>query len=272
MIDPDDIQKSIAGGMDKDNIQVDMHPAEITVRFKGRPPTGLRGKDEVQEYALFCAACAGKNSHQQAAKLQVFRKELIDIIPEWIENYGPRELRKLHLTQFGAYSNSMNWFQLMTFLDGYDFISEAIKRSKLGKWSLLAPGFKAMATDPEFPGKIGDRMRKVEKYSGYGIKTASLFNMHVFGEKCAVLDTYILRWLAGDTMFHDAPIDIRPPFYRDVPRQSISNWDVYRRWEDAFLSECYRRGMETLELDREIWLHSRIKTEKPKHEQKELKI
>ena len=139
----------------------------------------------------------------------------------------------------------------------------------IGKYNLLLL-FQGYGTWPRFP-KIGD-MRKVEKYSGYGIKTASLFNMHVFGEKCAVLDTYILRWLAGDTMFHDAPIDIRPPFYKDVPRQSISNWDVYRRWEDAFLSECYRRGMETLELDREIWLHSRIKTEKPKHEQKELKI
>ena len=257
MIDPDDIQKSIAGGMDKDNIQVDMHPAEITVRFKDRPPTGLRGKDEVQEFALFCAACAGKNSHQQAAKLVRFEEELWDVLFERTDKIGV---------------GRTTIFDVINVLDGHDHVAEAIKRSKLGKWNLLAPGFKAMATDPEFPGKIGDRMRKVEKYSGYGIKTASLFNMHVFGEKCAVLDTYILRWLAGDIMFHDAPIDIRPPFYRDVPRQSISNWDVYRRWEDAFLSECYRRGMETLELDREIWLHSRIKTEKPKHEQKELKI
>jgi hypothetical protein len=257
MIDPDNIQKSIAGGVDKDNIQVDMHPADITVRFKDRPPTGLFDKDAVEEYALFCAACAGKNSHQQAAKLASFEEELSGVVYEWHYDYKAT----LNVSVHELAGASM--FDLMRYMDGYDFISEAIKRSKLGKWSLLAPGFKAMATDPDFPGKIGDRLDKVAKYSGYGIKTASLFNMHVFGEPCAVLDTYILKWLSGHAMFHDAPIDVRPPFYKNVPQQSISNWDVYRRWEDAFLSECYRRGMTALELDRQIWIHARIKTEKP---------
>jgi hypothetical protein len=265
MIDPDNIQRSIAGGMDKNNIQVDMHPADITVRFKDRPPTALRSRDDVQEYALFCAACAGKNSHQQAAKLQAFREELYEVIREWASDY--MKPRVFNIKELGT---ATSLFEMMTFMDGYDFISEAIKRSKLGKWNLLAPGFKAMATDSDFPGKIGDRLAKVAKYSGYGIKTASLFNMHVFGEPCAVLDTYILKWLSGHAMFHDAPIDVRPPSYKGVPQQSINKWDVYQRWEDAFLSECYRRGMTALELDRQIWIHARIKTEKPKINQGEL--
>lgn len=239
MIDPDNIQKSIAGGVGVENIQVDMHPADITVRFKDRPPTGLFDKDAVQKYALFCAACAGKNSHQQSAKLELFI--------EFLER------------TFGKHKV----FDLINMSDDVQLL-QAMKYSGIGKYNLLLPGFRAMALDLRFPGKIGDRMRKVERYSGYGIKTASLFNMHVFGEPCAVLDTYILKWLSGHAMFHDAPIDVRPPSYKNVPQQSISNWDVYRRWEDAFLSECYRRGMTALELDRQIWVHARIKTEKPK--------
>jgi hypothetical protein len=264
MIDPDNIQKSIAGGVDVENIQVDMHPADITVRFKDRSPTGLFDKDAVEEYALFCAACAGKNSHQQAKKLVSFREELADVVHEWHYDYKAELKVSVH-ELMGA-----GMFDLMRCMDGHDFISEAIKRSKLGKWSLLAPGFKAMAMDTTFPGKIGDRLDKVERYAGYGIKTASLFHMHVFGEPCAVLDTYILRWLSGHAMFHDAPIDVRPPAYKGVPQQSINKWDVYQRWEDAFLSECYRRGMTALDLDREIWVHARIKTEKPKINQGEL--
>ena len=194
----------------------------------------------------------------------MFSEGLCDVIHEW--HYDYKAELKISIQELLTTS----LFGMMRAMDGYDYISEAIKRSKLGKWNLLAPGFKAMATDPDFPGKLGDRRDKVAKYSGYGIKTASLFNMHVFHEQCACLDTYILRWLAGDTMFHDAPIDILPPSYKNVPRQSISNWDVYERWEDAFLSQCVRRGVSPLELDKQIWLHARIKTEKPKTRELEL--
>ena len=239
-IDPDDIQGSIAGKDASTSILVEHHPVEVYVRFKGRNPTANLDKPNLQRYALFCAACAGKNSHQQSAKLDMF------------EEFLQRTFGKHHRI-----------FDLINMADDVQLL-QALKYSALGKYNLLLPGFKAIALDPEWPGKKGDRLAKVAKYSGYGIKTASLFNMHAFHEWCACLDTYILRWLAGDAMFHDAPIEIKPPSYKNVPRQSISNWDIYERWEDAFLSQCGQRGLSPLELDKQIWLHSRIKTEKPK--------
>ena len=263
-IDPDNIQGSLAYDKDYDGAFVEMSSVQIGRLHKDRNNYGTWDAEAVERFALFCAACAGKNSHQQSAKLVCFAEGLCDVIHEW--HYDYKAELKISIQELLTTS----LFGMMRAMDGYDYISEAIKRSKLGKWNLLAPGFKAMATDPDFPGKLGDRRDKVAKYSGYGIKTASLFNMHVFHEQCACLDTYILRWLAGDTMFHDAPIDILPPSYKGVPRQSISNWDVYERWEDAFLSQCVRRGMSPLELDKQIWLHARIKTEKPKTRELEL--
>ena len=270
MIDPDDIQGSLwSTDINRDNaVGIHMSPVQIQ-RFKGpewRLQQGAIPKDSVQKFGLFCASCAGKNSHQQAAKLVSFEEELWDVVYEKTERQWDKYQEMVRIIGSGYIFNVINA------LDGHDHVSEAIKRSKLGKWSLLAPGFKAMATDPDFPGKLGDRLDKVEKYAGYGIKTASLFNMHVFHEECACLDTYILRWLAGDAMFHDAPIDILPPSYKGVPRQSISKWDIYERWEDAFLSQCVKRGMSSLELDKQIWIHARIKTEKPKINQGELTL
>jgi hypothetical protein len=257
-IDPDNIQGSLAYDKGYSNEYVEMSSVRIGRLHKDRNNVGVWDAVAVERFAMFCAACAGKNSHQQSAKLDRFSEDLFDVVHEWVVDYKA-ELIDINIEDIGMVS----MFGLMRSIAGYDYISEAIKRSKLGKWNLLAPGFKAMAMDDTFPGKMGDRLDKVAKYSGYGLKTASLFNMHVFHEPCACLDTYILRWLAGDTMFHDAPIDILPPSYKGVPRQSISNWDVYSRWEDAFLSECVRRGMSPLELDKQIWIHARIKTEKP---------
>lgn len=225
--------------------KVDMSSVRISRLHEDRDNVGVWGKDQVQRFALFCAACAGKNSHQQSAKLEIFVKELVGI--------------------FGSHTV----FDLINMSTDKQILS-AMKHSGIGKYNLLLPGFKAMALDWDFPGNMGDRRRKVEMYSGYGLKTASLFNMHVFHETCACLDTYILRWLAGDAMFADAPVRISPPSYKGVPKQSISNWDVYERWEHAFLAECVKRGLSPLELDKEIWIHARIKTEKPKQE--ELKI
>ena len=172
------------------------------------------------------------------------REELWDVVYEKTERQWDKYQEMVRIIGSGYIFNVINA------LDGHDHVSEAIKRSKLGKWSLLAPGFKAMATDPDFPVSWAIDWTRWRSMRGYGIKTASLFNMHVFHEECACLDTYILRWLAGDAMFHDAPIDILPPSYKGVPRQSISKWDIYERWEDAFLSQCVKRGMSSLELDK----------------------
>ena len=253
-INPDDIQGSLrysdsaiwCSRSKAKMMCVEMSPVQIKRLHDDRNSYGVWDYHSVERFAMFCAACAGKNSHQQSEKLDMFEEFL----------------RR-------SFGQDLGLFDIIRQADDEQILM-AMRYSALGKYNLLLPGFKAMARDDSFPGEMGDRRDKVAKYSGYGIKTASLFNMHIFHEECACLDTYILRWLAGDAMFHDAPIEARPPSYKNVPRQSISNWDIYERWEDAFLSTCYKRGLKALQLDKLIWVHARIKTEKPKVKQGEL--
>lgn len=250
-INPDDLQQSIFGsGIERRDGEIHMDTDRALVaQFPYKPELGryLSASVEVdatQRFMAFCPSCAGKNSHQQSKKLD----ELIAFLSA---NTGEED------TPFGYFLRS-----------GVDGLTEAIKATKLGKWSLLAPSLYETAKFYEEHG-FGEPDLDPQVYTklpGWGLKTARLFQMHVFHEPCAVLDTYILKWLAGNERFDGT--DVAPPkHYKDVPTQSISKWETYQRWEDAFLAECVRRNLSPLELDKAIWVHARIKPKQDKTEE-----
>jgi hypothetical protein len=247
-INPDDLQQSIFGsGIERRDGAIHMDTdRELVAQFPYKPELGryLSASVEVdatQRFMAFCPSCAGKNSHQQATKLD----ELIAFLSH---NVGEED------TPFGLFLRS-----------GIKGLTEAIKATKLGKWSLLAPSlFETAKFYKEHGfGRPNLDPRVYTYLPGWGLKTARLFQMHVFHEPCAVLDTYILKWLAGDERFNGT--NVTPPKnYKDVPTQSISKWETYQRWEDAFLAECVRRNLSPLELDKAIWVHARIKPKQDK--------
>ena len=243
-INPDDLQKSIfTPPADGERELVSMFPYKPDL---DRYLTGSVEVDATQRFMAFCPSCAGKNSHQQSKKLD----ELIAFLSSGNTQTLPFDL----------------------FIEaGIRGLTEAIKATKLGKWSLLAPSLfeTAMFYKEHGFGRPNLDPRVYTYLPGWGLKTARLFQMHVFHEPCAVLDTYILKWLAGDVRFDGT--DVAPPkHYKNVPTQSISKWDTYQRWEDAFLAECVRRSMSPLELDQAIWVHARIKPKQNKINQGEL--
>ena len=124
-----------------------------------------RTEAELQEFLLFCAVVAGKNSHQQAKKLQAFLNLGTGNSPfEKINNMGSilqvyLNLRKVAMGQ-------------------YDRISGVF-------WAVA--GWKHLGT------------RDVDDFmliKGIGAKTARFFVMHSRpNQQIAVLDTHILKWL-----------------------------------------------------------------------------
>jgi hypothetical protein len=259
-INPDDLQQSIFGsGIERRDGEIHMDTdRELVAQFPYKPELGryLSASVEVdatQRFMAFCPSCAGKNSHQQSKKLD----ELIAFLSSGDTQTPlsiPWKPGDTHTLPFDLFIKA-----------GIKGLTEAIKATKLGKWSLLAPSLYETAKFYEERGFGQPDLdpRVYTKLPGWGLKTARLFQMHVFHEPCAVLDTYILKWLAGDKRFHGT--DVEPPkHYKDVPTQSISKWETYQRWEDAFLAECVRRNLSPLELDKAIWVHARIKPKQDK--------
>lgn len=272
-INPDDLQQSIFGSgierrdgeihMDTDRELVSMFPYKPDL---GRYLTGSVEVDATQRFMAFCPSCAGKNSHQQSKKLD----ELIAFLSSGNTQTLPK--RKLELIQKHNKKHGKDTLPFDLFIEaGIRGLTEAIKATKLGKWSLLAPSLfeTAMFYKEHGFGRPNLDPRVYTYLPGWGLKTARLFQMHTFHEPCAVLDTYILKWLAGDERFNGT--DVAPPKnYKNVPTQSISKWETYQRWEDAFLAECVRRSMSPLELDQAIWVHARIKPKQDNINQGEL--
>ena len=76
-IDPDNIQGSLAYDKDYDGAFVEMSSVQIGRLHKDRNNYGTWDAEAVERFALFCAACAGKNSHQQSAKLVCFLRDCV---------------------------------------------------------------------------------------------------------------------------------------------------------------------------------------------------
>jgi hypothetical protein len=175
---------------------------------------------ELEEFALFAAAVAGKTAKIQAEKLDDF---LSKIEKDYSNGDGP----------FGLVQKTV-----------FDSTLENRMRSvKLGKYSLLVPCYRAMSL-VDRSGEHWLRSVDVEtlkKYPGIGNKTARFFVMHSREDtEVATLDTHVLSWM-------DENLDVN--VHERAPRSDRE----YERLEHHFLQECERRGRHPAHLDLEIW-------------------
>jgi thermostable 8-oxoguanine DNA glycosylase len=127
-----------------------------------------RTEAELQEFLLFCIVVAGKNSRQQAVKLDKFLSPWSHQTPfEVILSMASQKCLRGHLVlaKFGQ----------------YDRLEAAFK----GVASILKPLSEVTITE-------------LENIKGIGPKTARFFVMHSRpNQRVATLDTHILRWLRG---------------------------------------------------------------------------
>lgn len=125
-----------------------------------------RTEAELQEFLLFCVVVAGKNSHQQAKKLQAF----LDL------GVGATPFEKIN--NMGSVLNV--WLNL--------------QKVAMGQYDRISAVFWAIANWKN----LGTRDLCDLSVKGIGPKTARFFLMHSRpNQEIATLDTHILRWLAS---------------------------------------------------------------------------
>ena len=174
---------------------------------------------ELEEFALFAPAVAGKTAKIQADKLD----ELLDRFEVDYGEHSPFDL-VLKAASDATLENHM-------------------RAVKLGKYSTLVPCYRAMAL-VDRSGKHWLRTVDVEtlkRYPGIGNKTARFFVMHSREDAdVATLDTHVLSWM-------DENLDVN--VHERAPRSDRE----YERLEHHFLQECENRGRHPAHLDLEIW-------------------
>jgi thermostable 8-oxoguanine DNA glycosylase len=176
-----------------------------------------RTKEELEEFALFCPAVAGKTAKIQAEKLDRMLKNLED-----------------------RYGNDSP-FKLVNRAASDDILEDEMRNVKLGKYSMLVPCYKALSfCDAE--DLLDTSVYDLKRFPGWGNKTARFFLMHAKEDtNVATLNTHILSWMQENT-----DID-------HVPDSTPSSNREYKRLEHYFLKECKDRGRDPTELDLEIW-------------------
>ena len=169
---------------------------------------------ELEEFLLFCVCAAGKDSHVQAHKLNIFLKSC-----SWVSERPFVRISQMILT---------------------DSLMDNLKRAKLGKYKLLHDSFSELVARG-FDLKNVDWW-KLTTIPGIGIKTAKFFVCHSQEDfHGAILDTHVLKWL-----------QMQFPRFK-VPKTSPSNAKQYQLWENFFLAACYQRKTTVAKLDLEIW-------------------
>jgi thermostable 8-oxoguanine DNA glycosylase len=171
---------------------------------------------ELEEFLLFSIVVAGKNSFQQAKKLEEF------LIPT-------RQL----VTD--------NPFRIVRYLDRKNLLIDELRRVKMGQYTRISTAFRGVAhlmneiqySLHNFP------LNQLECIKGIGMKTARFFKMHSQpGQMVACLDTHILKWL-GDKG-HIIP-------------NTTPTGQKYLDLEKIFLDYCIQMDKMPHELDLEIW-------------------
>lgn len=174
---------------------------------------------ELEEFALFAPAVAGKTAKIQALKLDNLLSNL--------------------RAKYGEGSS----FDVVKRAVADDSLEKEMRVVKLGKYSTLVPCYRAMSL-VDRSGKHWLRTVDVEtlkKYPGIGNKTARFFVMHSREDtEVATLDTHVLSWM-------DENLDVN--VHERAPRSD----QEYERLEHRFLQECERRGRHPAHLDLEIW-------------------
>lgn len=169
-----------------------------------------RTESQLEEFWLFCLSVAGKTAKIISKQLDSFLNES-DFKAE---------------TPFGTIKNMVANNSLL----------DELKRSRIGKYSLLAKGFQeSLELDLK-----NDSLERLESIRGCGPKTSRFFILHSRRgiENIAVLDTHILSYLR----------DKGYPVTKGVPTSK-----VYPIYEKYFLREAARSGMGLADFDLKIW-------------------
>jgi hypothetical protein len=180
-----------------------------------------RTDEELEEFALFAPAVAGKTAKIQALKLD-------NLLSNLRAKYGEGSP-----------------FDVVKRAAADDSLEKEMRVVKLGKYSTLVPCYKGMSLVNR---KDGDEhwLRKVpvetlKKYPGIGNKTARFFVMHSRKDaEVATLDTHVLSWM-------DENLEVN--VHERAPRSD----QEYERLEHHFLQECEKRGRHPARLDLKIW-------------------
>ena len=124
-----------------------------------------RTEKQLQEFLLFCIVVAGKNSHQQAVKLDKF----LSLWP--------------HLTPFETINK----------LDSFGMLRSRLEYVRMGQYNRITKAFLEVA---KLPPLTGIPISELENVKGIGMKTSRFFLLHSRpNQQVAVLDTHILKWM-----------------------------------------------------------------------------
>jgi thermostable 8-oxoguanine DNA glycosylase len=136
-----------------------------------------RTEEELELFLMFSILVAGKNSEQQAKKLDEFLKRSM-----WDQIGKP--------------------FAHIEFLNKNGWLDIHMKEFKLGQYKRIGHAFTEIL---KFKGRLKDvTIEELESVKGIGSKTARFFVLHSRPDaKVAVLDTHILKWLREQG--YDAP-------------------------------------------------------------------
>lgn len=195
-----------------------------------------RTEGELEEFALFTVAVAGKKAVMISEKLdrflwlarsrvaRYFRKELR--IAQRVVDWTPFKLIRTldHITQFSG--------------EGDEMLS-LMKKVKLGKYSLLVEAFRQLAF-----GHLNLRTcpcSALESIPGIGFKTSRFFVLHSRpGQNdIAVLDTHVLHFLRDQGI--------------PAPKSTPSSPATYARLESQFLKLAKASKRSVADFDLEIW-------------------
>lgn len=176
-----------------------------------------RSQAELEEFALFAPAVAGKTADIQSRKLD-------DLLKNLEAQYG--EDMPFELVLAAAAENKLE---------------DYMRGVKLGKYSLLVPCYRAMSLVDTEDWLRTTSVEGFKRFPGWGDKTARFFVMHTReNAEVATLDTHILSWMEEN-------LDVR--VHPRAPRST----EEYERLEHRFLKECERRDRHPAHMDLEIW-------------------
>ena len=185
-----------------------------------------RTPEELEEFLLFAIVVAGKNSYQQAEKLDAFLRYRSKVTPFYyirsLDNhpYGENTTQMLRQVKMGQYQRISSAFRGVA--NFFQYHSDDVCSHPL-------------ATVP---------VRILESVKGIGMKTSRFFVMHtrqVYDYAC--LDTHILRWLGNKG--HNVP-------------KTTPTGQKYLELEKVFLDYAKDMDMLPAALDLQIWNEAQV--------------
>lgn len=174
-----------------------------------------RSEAELQDFLMLAWLVAGKTAYVQNQKFYVFRQNL--------EMFNKAKHQGI--------------FDLIKDLS-IDLVMESARMAKLGKYTMFEKFLIAY-----YAANLNLKtcsLEELEQLPGIGFKTSRFFMLYNRpGTQCAVLDTWILKFLAQ--------------FSPNVPKTTPTNRQKYLELEQRFLNYCREYNLNAQEFDLSLW-------------------